>query len=158
MKSLADRLVVFDDDRVFVFEGTYEDFLTRVGWQGEETGVTEAGVAENRKTASPDRKEARRLKAELVTERGRVLNALLRGIEAAENEIMELEKRIDHDTAALVKASEKGDWQPMAELSKSTHEARQRIEALFAELEKLTAEHEAQTRIFDERLKALIQE
>jgi len=157
LNSLATRLVVFDDDKVSVFEGTYEDFLKRVGWKSEEAAVPDS-AAETRRAAAVDRKEARRLKAELITERGKVLNALQRDIEAAENEIIELEKRIEKDTAALVRASEKGDWQPIAELSKSTHDARQRIDELFATLEALTSEHVAQSRVFEERLKVFSQE
>ena len=26
---------IFDDNKVSMFEGTYEDFLTKVGWQDE---------------------------------------------------------------------------------------------------------------------------
>jgi ATP-binding cassette, subfamily F, member 3 len=157
LKSLATRLVVFDDDKVFVFEGTYEDFLSRVGWKSEELDAANT-AGEPKRSVAVDRKEARRLKAELITERGRVLNALQRDIEAAENEIMELEKRIEKATAALIKASENGDWQPIAELSKSTHEDRQRIEELFSELETFTAEHMAQSKLFEERLSVFAQE
>jgi ATP-binding cassette, subfamily F, member 3 len=157
LNSLATRLVVFDDDRVSVFEGTYEDFLARVGWKSEEEDAAD-NAAEPKRSATMDRKEARRRKAELITERGRVLNALQRDIEATENEIVDLENRIERDTAALVKASEKGDWQPIAELSKSTHDARQRIEELFAALETLTSEHVAQSKLFEERLSVFVQE
>ena len=33
--QIANKLVVYDDDRCFVFEGTYADFLERVGWSFE---------------------------------------------------------------------------------------------------------------------------
>jgi len=33
LHHLANRLIVFNEDRVFVFEGTYQDFLDRVGWE-----------------------------------------------------------------------------------------------------------------------------
>jgi ATP-binding cassette, subfamily F, member 3 len=157
LNSLVTRLIVFDDNRVSVFEGTYEDFLQRVGWKSEAAEM-ENNEGGSKRSAAVDRKESRRLKAELITERGRVLNALQKDIAAAENEIIELEKRIEKDTTALIKASAKGDWQPIAELSKSTHEARQRIEELFSELETLTSEHVAQSKLFDERLRELVQE
>jgi ATP-binding cassette subfamily F protein 3 len=35
LKEVANRLVVFDDDKVSVFEGGYQDFLKKVGWQDE---------------------------------------------------------------------------------------------------------------------------
>jgi len=35
LHAFATRLIVFDDDRVFNFEGTYADFLERIGWVEE---------------------------------------------------------------------------------------------------------------------------
>ena len=35
LKEIANKLIIFDDDKVSVFEGTYEDFLSKVGWKDE---------------------------------------------------------------------------------------------------------------------------
>ncbi|MEK7376847.1 MAG: ATP-binding cassette domain-containing protein, partial [Candidatus Margulisiibacteriota bacterium] len=35
LHHLANRLIVFNEDKVFVFEGTYQDFLDKLGWEGE---------------------------------------------------------------------------------------------------------------------------
>ena len=35
LHAVATRLIVFDDDSVKVFEGTYQDFLDREGWKDE---------------------------------------------------------------------------------------------------------------------------
>jgi len=35
LHSVATRLIVFDDGKVTLFEGTYQDFLDRVGWKSE---------------------------------------------------------------------------------------------------------------------------
>lgn len=35
LKEVANRLIVFDDNKVFMFEGGYEDFLKKVGWSDE---------------------------------------------------------------------------------------------------------------------------
>ena len=35
LKEIANKLIVFDDNKVFLFEGTYEDFLNKVGWKDE---------------------------------------------------------------------------------------------------------------------------
>ena len=35
LHHLSERLIVFNEDRVFVFEGSYQDFLDRVGWEKE---------------------------------------------------------------------------------------------------------------------------
>jgi ATP-binding cassette subfamily F protein 3 len=33
LHHLANRLIIFNEDKVFVFEGTYQDFLDKVGWE-----------------------------------------------------------------------------------------------------------------------------
>ena len=35
LKEIANRLIIFDDDKVFVFEGGYKRFLSKVGWSDE---------------------------------------------------------------------------------------------------------------------------
>jgi ATP-binding cassette subfamily F protein 3 len=35
LREVANKLIVFDDNRVSVFEGTYNDFLDKVGWADE---------------------------------------------------------------------------------------------------------------------------
>lgn len=36
LKEVANKLIVFDDEKVFVFEGTYNDFLEKIGWKDEQ--------------------------------------------------------------------------------------------------------------------------
>jgi ATP-binding cassette subfamily F protein 3 len=154
LNSLVNRLIVFDDDRVTVFEGTYEDFLSRVGWKSEaaETASSEVG---NERGKGIDRRETRRMKAELINERSKTLGTLKNRIEEAEESIITLEKSIERDTEELVKASEKGDWQSIQRLSKGIHDAKEEIERLFGELEILTEKHSGRTKEFEERLAGL---
>lgn len=35
LKEVANKLIVFDNDKTFVFEGGYEDFLAKIGWSDE---------------------------------------------------------------------------------------------------------------------------
>jgi ATP-binding cassette subfamily F protein 3 len=32
---VANKLIVFDDDKISVFDGGYKDFLKKVGWKDE---------------------------------------------------------------------------------------------------------------------------
>jgi ATP-binding cassette subfamily F protein 3 len=36
LNNIANRLIVFDDDKVFPFEGNYREFLNEIGWSNEE--------------------------------------------------------------------------------------------------------------------------
>ncbi|RJR22787.1 MAG: ABC transporter ATP-binding protein [Nitrospiraceae bacterium] len=66
LHALATRLIVFDDGKVTLFEGTYQDFLDRVGWKSE----NDAGLPRFNKTRalnkSANRKQLRRERAELL--------------------------------------------------------------------------------------------
>ena len=35
LNEVANKLIVFDDNKVSVFDGTYDDFLNKVGWIDE---------------------------------------------------------------------------------------------------------------------------
>ena len=39
LHALAERLIVFEGGKPWLFEGTYGDFLERVGWQDEQTAT-----------------------------------------------------------------------------------------------------------------------
>ena len=35
LNNIANKLIVFDDGKVFLFEGNYQDFLKKIGWKSE---------------------------------------------------------------------------------------------------------------------------
>ncbi|MFZ5908366.1 MAG: ABC-F family ATP-binding cassette domain-containing protein [Nitrospirota bacterium] len=150
LNAVATRLVVFDDNTVKVFEGTYQDFLQRKGWSDEED---EAGSRDSlQKRISAKRKDFKRTKAELINARSRTLGPLQARITETEEQIVLLEQQIEEDTQALVDASQKGDGEAIKQLSISLRDAKEKIDALFDELEKLTDEFDAKTREFEGRL------
>ena len=36
LRAIANRLIVFDEGEIRLFEGTYDEFLADVGWQSEQ--------------------------------------------------------------------------------------------------------------------------
>jgi ATP-binding cassette subfamily F protein 3 len=155
LNAVAGRLVVFDAGSVKVFEGTYRDFLERRGWQDEGEAPDGNKKNEDKKSISANRKEIKRLKAELINSRSRILTPLQSRISEVEETITRLEKDMNHDTHALVKASSKGDGDSIKRLSMSIHESRGKIDALFDELESLTNELDARSKEFEEKFEAL---
>jgi ATP-binding cassette subfamily F protein 3 len=132
LRAVAERLIVFDGGRVFPFEGSYDDFLRRHGFSSE--GEPGAPLPTDSKTASSlDRRELKRLKAELINERSRALNP-------------------KHE---LVAASTSGDAEGIAELSIKMHTAKERIEVSFSELAALSEEHDRLSADFEQRLEEL---
>lgn len=155
LHAVATRLIVFDDGNVSAFEGTYRDFLERVGWAGE---AGAASRAERRaKSAAPavNRKDLRRMRAEVVSEKSRTVSAFQGRIAAIEKAIMQHEQDVDRDTQALLAATTNGDGEIIRTLSKSIHEARLKIEGLFGDLEAVTREHDAKVKEFEQKLGGL---
>ncbi|HYA31670.1 MAG TPA: ATP-binding cassette domain-containing protein, partial [Thermodesulfovibrionales bacterium] len=155
LHALATRLIVFDDDKMSVFEGTYRDFLERSGWKDEGESTACAKQNADKKENSASKKELRKIKAELIDNRSRVLVPLQSEISAVEKAITHLEQTMEQDTKALVKASARGDGESIRRLSMSIHVSRGEIDNLFDRLEALTSELDVKSREFEERLEAL---
>lgn len=154
LNAIAERLIIFDDNQVRLFEGGYEAFIERIGWQDErQTIFSESVKSSNNGTIN--RKDSRRKKAEIINARSRALNPIQKRIEEIEQTIISLEKRIERDTKNLLIASENGDWQQCQNLSASIKRDKEDIERLFDELASLTEEYEKKTVEFQRQLKEL---
>ncbi len=153
LHALAHRLVVFQHGGIQVFEGGYQQFLEREGWEDEEP-VRRASA----QTVEEDRigkKEFRKLRSAVITERSRVLRPLEEGISDAEDRIEEQERSLAALNREMQAASETGDGERIADLSRSMHRFQEEIDRLFSELERLTTERDARQAEFDERLQVL---
>lgn len=148
LDAVAERLIVFRNDDVELFEGTYAEFLEKVGWQEEDMPVKKAAPSSNRK-------ELRKLRAEINAEKGKVLKPLEDMVKNLEKEIEETELNIDALNAKLVEASEKSDAAAIAELSRELDEARQRAETGLEELLSATEKLEDKTAYYELKLSEL---
>ncbi|MBI1911227.1 MAG: ABC-F family ATP-binding cassette domain-containing protein [Deltaproteobacteria bacterium] len=150
LSAIATRLIVFDKGQVTLFEGTYADFLEKVGWSNE-AAETQA-VAKPKENKSMNRKELRKLRADLLAEKAKVLGPLKKKVEQIEDMIVNLEKAAEAASAALLQASEKGETDAITLHSKTYHEARNKIDSSFDELERLTAEIDSKSKEYEVRL------
>ena len=229
LHALAERLIVFQDDGVSVFEGSYERFLERVGWKGEEDRLrgrrkakaeepeaeaggeaeaedkagqklTERGEEERRgqpgeneiarkilgeayggrrrdrgaqaqaqvhaklkaQVSGPQlepekvgKKEMRRLRSEVVAEKGKVLKPLEQKIAVLEKAIEKTETELSRMNHEIVEASKAKASAKIIELSKAIHELRQNEDAFLQELEPMLREYEAKKAEFDRKMEEL---
>lgn len=93
LNQLATKLIVFKDGNAHVFLGNYEEFLAKEGW-GEENTVST-------KKSSGERKENKRLRAELVQKRSKETAPLKKKIEELEIEILRLEESLSLENQKL---------------------------------------------------------
>ena len=155
---LAERLIVFQNHRIDVFEGSYQQFLEKEGWS-DETGASEAylNIADLNKESDLKltKKEKRRIRSKFVAERSRALKPLEQGILRIENSIVKQENELNELNADLLTASQAGDGEKIAVLSRSIHSCRSAIDNLFEKLEQSTTALEEQKTIFEKKLEQL---
>ena len=155
LHALADRLVVFQSDQVYLFEGSYRQFLDKEGWRDEidEKGGV-AGLPEDMPvSARPSKKAIRRMRSEIVMEKGQKMKPLDKQIKKVEEDIDLLEKDIHILNEAMINASQSNDGGKISEISQKIHKVQTNIECLFAEMEQLYHDKEQAESYFNKKLK-----
>jgi len=171
LERLAKRLVVFDNNKVLLYEGGYRDFIENVGWSDEYEYEQEVVGQNNDKSSDAlksaslsqeDRKlirkikaDARQVKSDLLKERDAVLKPLSKEINKVEKRIDTLEHELRMNDEALVKASMEQDIKLIAELPKRNKEVKAELDTLYSSFIKLAADLEKKTKEYDERVKNL---
>ncbi len=150
LHAVANRLIIFDQGETRVFDGTYQQFLEKVGWSDESDDK-----GQKAKPTSTNKKEARRKRAEVVAARTKALRPLKRKVDLQEAEIISLEERLAEVNEKLLKASEAGDRDGIQRLSPEHFQIQQGIEKAFRSLEAATQEHDRKSQDFDKRLEGL---
>lgn len=107
LRRVAQRLIVFQGDQPFLFEGTYDEFLDSIGWE-EEADLVPRGKKKSKPSAAKGR-EQKREKAEVLQERSRQLTPLKEQVASLEKRIAGLEKQVAAAHESLAKASSSGD-------------------------------------------------
>ena len=149
LRTLPTRLLVFQDDNVSWFNGTYDEFLEKVGWreENEEAPVTTAAVN--------IKKALRQNRAVITKERSKVTKPLQDEMKRLEERIMKLEDEEATLNAKLTEAAHAKMGIDIAKLSKSVKKIKAEIDSCFERLETITNEHDKLAAIFDARLAEL---
>ena len=148
LRRVCDRLIIFAKDGAEYFDGGYDDFLAKIGWEEEET---EEKVKVTPKSSN---KENKKLRAELVRERNKVTSPLRKKVDKLEAEIMKLEEQLEVHHQELVQSSNARDSAWLMELSKTVSEEEKKVEDLFEEL----ADAQTQLDIMNEAYEQKIEE
>lgn len=157
LHALANRLVVFQDGKADVFEGSYQEFLEKVGWQDEKTNTNPKSQEDGIKklTLNPNKKDIRRRRSEIINLRSKKLKAIEQQLLRVETDIEAHELKLQELNKAIMEASQLQNGEEIARLSKPLHVCRNKIDTLFEELEALTDKLETKRAVFDEKLKQL---
>ncbi|MBP9838085.1 MAG: ABC-F family ATP-binding cassette domain-containing protein [Proteobacteria bacterium] len=127
IRSLATRLVVFDGDEAFIFEGTYDDFLERIGWKEDlDTGFSNS-IEEKPATVEKKTEETPEKKRENSKKTSKI-----------EKAIIEREDKMKELKAQLEEASNKGDLNLIRDLGTKFAFIEKEVEDLFEELSQIS--------------------
>jgi ATP-binding cassette subfamily F protein 3 len=131
LRALASRLIVFTKDKAELFDGNYDEFLEKIGWEEEE-------VEKKEKTKlKSDYYQNKKQRAYLISQRNKETSPLKKKIEKLEQEIIKTEEKLQISQDELIKVSSSGDSGKLAELYKEVASMESKIEDDFEELEEL---------------------
>jgi ATP-binding cassette subfamily F protein 3 len=131
LRELADQLIIFREGGAEFFDGTYDQFLEKIGWDEETTDTPKPA----KMTQNVNKKENKQLRAALIQERSKRLSPLKKEVEHCENTIMKLEEKLKTSHELLTTYSNQGETSKLLELSKTIGEDEKQIEELFERLE-----------------------
>jgi len=147
LKDLVTKLVVFHRGGVEVFHGNYEEFLEKIGWEDE--GPLKEVKAENvPRKSSMNKKEKRKLRADIMTERSKVLTPLKKEIEKLEASISEWEKQSASAKEKLLAASQSNDNAALNKANQEIKELEKKIETAFDKLGIMQNSHDQHSQKF----------
>jgi ATP-binding cassette subfamily F protein 3 len=153
LHALASRLIVFRDQGIEIFEGSYAYFLEKGGWRDE---APQASLAVERPPVS--KKALRRMRSEIIAEKTAVLGPLIKQASRLESQIEKLEQQLGGLNDEMQSAAQNQDGPRIERLSQAIHSAQRRLDDLYEAFESCTLETEKEQRLFDERLSRLEQE
>jgi len=149
LRRVADRLIIFSKEGAEYFDGGYDLFLQKIGW--DEDDVEEVKPKSN----SSSKKENKKLRSALIQERSKATTSLKKEVEKLERDIMKLEDKLELDHKALEEASASGDNGKIMELSSLIGKDEEDVEVKFERLEVAQTELDDILANFEEKLEAL---
>jgi ATP-binding cassette, subfamily F, member 3 len=156
LHAIPNRLLVFDAGKIFMFEGTYEEFLEKIGWESEKNEAFD----DERKTAvnqNTNKKEVRKKRAEIIEEKSKAIKPIETKYKHLEKQIEKLESELKIYNEEFLKASVTSDGEKIAKLSKTIHDIENNISNLYNEFEDVMNKYDEKIIFFEKKL-SLIEE
>lgn len=149
LRQVCDRLIVFRKEGAQYFNGTYDEFLEKLGWDEEEVEVKETT------TLKTNKKENSKQRKVLVSQRNKLTSPYKKEIDKLENKIIELEDSIEKEQAELIQASNVGDNSKVIELSQVVTKNEKLVEELFEKLEETQIKIDEIIEEYDKKLEEI---
>jgi len=151
LRCVADRLIIFAKDGAEYFDGGYDLFLEKIGWE-EEADESSKKVE---KTPKINKKENKKLRASLVQERSKASGSLKKEVAKLEESIMDAEEKLQAYHEELIVASNNSDSSKVMELSKLVSDIESDVEEQFERLESAQTQLDEILEKFEKQLSEL---
>ena len=149
LRRVCDRLIIFSKNGAEYFDGGYELFLEKIGWEEEEPEEKQKSVPKSNK------QENKKLRASLVQEKSKASSPLKKDVENLEKLIIQTEEKLGIHHAELIKASNASDNSKIMELSQLISKLENQVEEKFEILEKTQNKLDEIIKDYDKRLDEL---
>jgi len=147
LRRVCDRLIIFAKEGAQYFDGSYDEFLEKIGWDEDNEEETKVKTAPKSTT-----KENKKRRAELVRERNRQTSPLKKKVEKLEDQIIKLENTLEIKHEELLHASNTGESATLIELSKTVSEMEKQVEELFERLEQEQTQLDTITETYEQQI------
>ena len=134
LRRVCDRLIIFRKEKAEYFDGNYEQFLEKIGWDEE----SESDIKDEKKieeTPKINKKENKKQRSILVQERSKLTSPLKKEVEKLESLIIKNEELVEKLQEELIAASNQGDNSKVIELSREVTTYENEVEQSFEKLE-----------------------
>jgi ATP-binding cassette subfamily F protein 3 len=152
LHSIPNKLVVFDHDRIVVFEGTYADFLEKIGWDNENTAKDKKNDTNKGNKYSKDTKKQR---AEIIEEKSKKIKPIENKIKSVESQIVKDEDDLHKTQTDFEAATFENNGLKIKELSIKIAKLEDDINKHYLELDQLTRDYEEQLKVYEEKLNSI---
>jgi len=136
LRKLATKLIIFHQNKVEYFDGGYDDFLEKIGWENEQAGQSTLVLPKL------GRKELKRKRQNLILEKSRAVNPLKKNQEKLELNIENWEQEKIKINDELITASQNSEGQKIEELSKNLNKIEVELEKGYSLYEEITLDIE----------------
>ena len=149
LRRLADALIIFHKGGAEYFDGSYDEFLEKIGWEEEEASKPK------KKKPKINHKERKKLRKAVTQERNEIRKPYTKEIKLCEEKIEVLEADMAVKNEALTAASNSGDNDKIMELSKEVGLVQQEIDDFFERLEIATEKDDEIVAEYELKLEAI---
>jgi len=149
LRRHADALIIFHKGGAEYFDGSYDEFLEKIGWEEEENDKPK------KKKPKINYKEQKKLRKAIIKERNEERKEYTREIKLCEEKIARLEEEMTVKNKVLDEASRSGNNDAVMEHSKAVGIVQQEIDEYFERLDLATLMDDEILKIFEDKLQEL---